>query len=70
MSFRYRWKNGNPPSRDEAARQQYLLDDDQFHSEEDRKLAEDSARKHLGVPIHTPDDNTPVLPQAAPFEEG
>jgi hypothetical protein len=68
MDFRYRWKNGAPPSRDEAARNQYLLDEGQFNSDEDRKLAEDSARKHLGVPTRIPDDDIPVLPTAAPPE--
>lgn len=66
MSFRYRWKNGAAPTRDEAARNQYLLDESQFNSEQDRQLAEDAARKHLGVPARIPDDSNPVLPQAAP----
>ena len=69
MDFRYRWKNGTPPSRDEAARNQHLLDEGHFNSEEDRKLAEDQARKHLGVPTRIPDDETPVLPQAIPFDQ-
>ena len=50
MSFKYKWKNGSMPSRDQAARSQYLLDQEQFHNEEDRNLAEEHARKHLGVP--------------------
>ena len=50
MSFKYKWKNGSMPSRDEAARSQYLLDKEQFHNEEDRKLAEEQARKHLNIP--------------------
>lgn len=66
MNFRYRWKNGAAPTRDEAARNPYLLDESQFSSEQDRQLAEDAARKHLGVPARIPDDNNPVLPQAAP----
>jgi hypothetical protein len=65
MDIKYRWKNGAPPTRDEAARRQHLLDEGQFDSEEDRKLAEDNARKHLGVPTRIPDDDLPVLPQAA-----
>lgn len=66
MDFKYRWKNGARPSRDEAARSQHLLDESQFDSQEDRKLAEDNARKHLGVPTRIPDDDLSVLPQAAP----
>lgn len=69
MDFKYRWKNGSPPSRDEAARNKYLLDESQFQSEEDRRLAEDNARKHLGVPTRVPDDDFPVLPIAAPPNE-
>lgn len=66
MDIKYRWKNGAPPTRDEAVRRQDLLDEGQFNSEEDRKLAEDNARKHLGVPTRSRDDDLPVLPQAAP----
>ncbi len=66
MGFRYRWKNGSPPSRDQAARSQYLLDESQFGSEHDRKLAEDQARKYLGVPVRTPDSDLSILPQVAP----
>lgn len=69
MDYKYRWKNGAPPSRDEAARSQSLLDEGQFDSEEDRKLAEDHARKHLGVPTRIPDDELSVLPVAAPPNE-
>lgn len=66
MDYKYRWKNGAPPSRDQAARSQYLLDEGQFSSEEDRKLAEDDARKYLGVPTQTTDNDLSILPQAAP----
>lgn len=66
MDFKYKWKNGARPSRDEAARNKYLLDESQFTSDQDRELAEESARKQLGVPVQTPDDNLSVLPQAAP----
>ena len=66
MDYKYRWKNGSPPSRDQAARSDSLLDEGQFTSEEDRKLAEDDARKHLGVPTQTADSDLSVLPQAAP----
>ena len=66
MDIKYKWKNGAPPSRDEAARRESLLDEGQFTSKEDQRLAEDNARKHLGVPTRTPDEDIPVLPQAAP----
>lgn len=70
MDYKYRWKNGTPPTRDEAARSQSLLDESQFESKEDRQLAEDTARKQLGVPTRTPDSDMPVLPVAAPPEDG
>jgi hypothetical protein len=63
MDFKYRWKNGKAPNQDEAAREMHLLDESQFSGEEDRKLAEDAARRHLNVPLITPDDENPVLPQ-------
>lgn len=63
MDFKYRWKNGAQPSRDEAARSQSLLDENQFDSEKDRSLAEEAARKQLNVPLQVPDDERPVLPQ-------
>jgi hypothetical protein len=66
MDIKYRWKNGAPPTRDEAARSQELLDESQFDNEKDRQLAEESARKNLNVPTQTPDENLPALPQAAP----
>lgn len=69
MDFRYRWKNGYTPTQDEAARNQYLLDEGQFNNEQDRKLAEEDARRHLGVPISIPDDEKSVLPHAAPSGE-
>jgi hypothetical protein len=62
MDFKYKWKNGSPPSRDAAARSQYLLDEGQFNSQKDRELAEESARKHLGVPGRIPDDGRSILP--------
>jgi hypothetical protein len=65
MDFKYRWKNGYQPTRDEAARQQYLLDENQFKNPEDRHLAEEQARKHLNVPTHIPDDERSILPHAA-----
>ena len=69
MDYKYRWKNGSPPSRDEAARSKYLLDEGQFNSEKDRQLAEEDARKQLGVPIPTPDNDLSVLPHAAPSDQ-
>jgi hypothetical protein len=69
MSFRYKWKNGAPPNRDEAAQDAHLLDESQFETKQDQELAEDSARKHLNVPTRTPDDDQSVLPQAAPDDE-
>lgn len=68
MDFKYRWKNGAPPSRDQAAQGGDLLDEDQFESEKDHQMAEDMARKHLNVPVQTIDENAPPLPQAAPPE--
>jgi hypothetical protein len=69
MDFKYRWKNGTPPSRDEAARNKHLLDASQFNNEQDHRLAEEMARKHLNVPLPTIDEDIPVLPQAAPAQE-
>lgn len=47
MDIRYRWKNGAAPSRDQAAHEQHLLDESQFSNEEDKKIAEETARKNL-----------------------
>jgi hypothetical protein len=69
MDFRYRWKNGTPPSRDEAARNSHLLDESQFENEKDRNLAEEAARKHLNVPTRVPDEDFPVLPTAPPPDQ-
>lgn len=69
MSFRYRWKNGKPPHRDQAVKESNLLDSEQFSHPQDQKIAEDAARKYVGVPTSIPDDEKPVLPQAAPPEE-
>lgn len=69
MSFRYRWKNGAPPARDKAVQDDTLLDERQFETAEDHRLAEDMARKHLNVPTRTADADRPVLPQAAPSNE-
>ncbi|MCA1995069.1 MAG: bromodomain-containing protein [Coleofasciculus sp. S288] len=68
-NFRYRWKNGSPPSRDQAARSDSLLDASQFDSEKDQKLAEQEARKYLNVPTQTQDADLSILPQAAPPDE-
>ncbi|MBW4561487.1 MAG: bromodomain-containing protein [Mojavia pulchra JT2-VF2] len=69
MDFKYRWKNGAPPSRDEAARNQHLLDESQFNNEQDRTLAEEMARKQLGVPAPTLDEERSILPKAAPPDQ-
>jgi hypothetical protein len=69
MDFKYRWKNGKAPSRDEAAKNRHLLDESQFETKEDHRLAEEMARKHLNVPLTTPDEDRSVLPQAAPAED-
>lgn len=69
MDLKYKWKNGYKPNRDEAARSDSLLDEGQFKSEQDRQLAEQEARKHLGVPARTPDEGASVLPHAAPPPE-
>ncbi|KOP25060.1 bromodomain-containing protein [Hapalosiphon sp. MRB220] len=61
MSFKYKWKNGSVPSRDKAARSKYLLEEGQFNSQKDRNLAEQEARKHLGVPTRIPDDDRSIL---------
>ncbi len=66
MSFKYKWKNGRPPTRDEAAKKAHLLDESQFSNENDHKLAEDAARKKLGVPTRIPDDERSTLPHAIP----
>ena len=66
MDIRYRWKNGAAPSRDQAAHDKQLLDESQFTSEKDRKMAEEIARKKLGVPLVTDDEERSVLPKAAP----
>jgi hypothetical protein len=42
-----------------------LLDESQFNNEQDRKLAEESARKHLGIPAPTLDEDQSILPHAA-----
>lgn len=63
MDLKYRWKNGVPPTREEALRHEYLLDEDQFDHPKDREVAEEQARRYLDVPTRIPDDDTPVLPQ-------
>jgi hypothetical protein len=54
MNFRYRWKNGAPPSKDEAIRNRYLLAEDQFTDPKDQQMAEEMARKQLGLPVQIP----------------
>ncbi|BAY30787.1 hypothetical protein NIES2107_26350 [Nostoc carneum NIES-2107] len=69
MDFKYRWKNGSKPNRDQAATSEHLLDESQFENEQDRSIAEQMARKHLNVPLSTADQDQSVLPQAAPSEQ-
>jgi hypothetical protein len=70
MSLKYRWKDGEPPSRDEAATSEQLLDESQFDNEQDHQVAEDTARKHLNVPTRVPDADRPVLGQGDSVDEG
>lgn len=69
MDFKYRWKNGAAPSRDQAARSEHLLDENQFESKNDQELAEDMARKQLNVPTRTPDADRSVLPHGDSSEQ-
>ena len=69
MDFKYRWKNGTPPNRDQAAQDGNLLDESQFETSEEHQMAEDMARKHLNVPLQTADANLPPLPTAMPNED-
>lgn len=66
MDYKYKWKNGGRPNRDQAARDGNLLDESQFTDEKDRQMAEENARRYLGVPIQTQDAGKSILPQAAP----
>jgi hypothetical protein len=68
MNFKYKWKNGSAPSQDQAIGSKYLLDEEQFHTEEDRNIAEEDARKHLGIPTRVADDDHSILPQAVSSE--
>ncbi|GAB4383721.1 MAG: hypothetical protein Kow00121_46050 [Elainellaceae cyanobacterium] len=71
MDFKYRWKNGAPPTRDQAARSENenLLDETQFNDKKDHQMAEDMARKQLNVPTRTADSNRSILPQADSGEQ-
>ncbi|KAF3885846.1 MULTISPECIES: hypothetical protein [Nostocales] len=64
MDFKYRWKNGHQPTRDRAATSDSLLDKGQFTSKKDWQIAEQDARKRLGVPAKTMDADRSVLPHA------
>lgn len=64
MDLKYRWKNGAPPSRDQAATSDSLLDENQFTNEKDRQMAEEMARKQLNVPTRIPDEESPALPHS------
>ncbi len=62
-NFRYRWKNGRPPTAEEALRDDHLLDADQFDNPRDHHLAEQTARRQLGLPMKVEDFDRGVLPQ-------
>ncbi|GAA6623340.1 bromodomain-containing protein [Scytonema sp. NUACC26] len=64
MDFKYRWKDGRQPTRDRAATSDSLLDKGQFSSKKDWQMAEQDARKRLGVPAKTIDADRSVLPHA------
>jgi len=61
MNFRYRWKNGAPPSRDEAIREPNLLDEGQFNDPKDQQMAEEMARKKLGLPTQVVGDERFIM---------
>lgn len=67
MDFRYRWKNGAPPSRDEAMRNQYLLDESQFSHPKDQQVAEEMARKRLGLPTQIPGNERFIIREGNNF---
>lgn len=71
MDFKYRWKNGAAPTRDQAARSENesLLDESQFNDEKDHQFAEDMARKQLNVPTRTADANRSILPHGDSSEQ-
>ncbi len=66
MDFKYKWKHGHPPAKDQAAHSEYLLDHSQFNNEQDRDIAEEQARRHLNIPLRVPDDDRSVLPTFTP----
>ncbi|MEH2276194.1 MAG: bromodomain-containing protein [Nostoc sp.] len=70
MDWKYRWKNGSQPSRDQAVKNPHLLDESQFENQQDRKLAEESARKHLGIPAPILDQEQSILLRAVSLDEG
>lgn len=61
-NHKYRWKNGAPPTRDQAAQSENLLDESQFDTSQDQEIAEQTARKHLNVPLRTGDADKSILP--------
>ncbi|MEH2397282.1 bromodomain-containing protein [Nostoc sp.] len=69
MDWKYRWKNGSQPSRDQAVKNPHLLDESQFENQQDRNLAEESARKHLGIAAPTLDQEQSILPRAVSPDE-
>lgn len=62
MDFKYKWKNGAPPNRDQAARDPHLLDESQFVNKQDQEIAEETARKQLGVPAPVQGEDEALLP--------
>lgn len=64
MDFKYKWKNGRVPSRDEAATQDSLLDESQFETKRDQEVAEETARRQLNIPLTTGDEHKSILPKA------
>lgn len=62
MTFKYKWKNGATPTPDEAAHKAHLLDEDQFETTQDQKIAEEQARQYLNVPLRTLDADKYPLP--------
>lgn len=72
MDFKYRWKNGAPPSRDQVAHNdsENLLDESQFNDEKDHQFAEDMARKQLNVPTRTADADRSILPHGDSSKHG
>lgn len=63
MNFKYRWKNHQTPNRESALRQPELLDQSQFSTQQDKQIAEETARKHLNLPAPVPGDGVSDQPE-------